>query len=163
MKDKFYIISGYFAPIHMGHIDIINSAAKLGKVIVIVNNKKQLINKRGMCFMDEKNRVGILKNIKNVSKVYLSIDKDATVSKTIKKIRKDFPDADLYFANGGDRNKKNVPELQACNEANVKMIYNVGGKKIYSSRNFLLEWTIWAKKLSPNQMKKFNLIYEKQS
>ncbi len=158
---KYYIISGYFAPIHKGHLDIINAASRKGKVIVIVNNDKQLIAKRGKAFIDSKNRCEVVKNLKGVYKTYLSIDKGSSVCDTLKKIRKIYKNDELFFVNGGDRNKNNIPENNTCEECNIKQIYNVGGKKVYSSRNFLYEWTVWAKKLKKSDLKKYNLHYEK--
>ena len=139
MDMEYYIISGYFAPIHKGHLDIINATSKKGKVIVIVNNDKQLVAKRGKAFMDNKNRCEVVKNLKGVYKIILSIDKGPSVCDTLKKIRKLYKNDKLFFVNGGDRNKNNIPENRTCKECNILQIYNVGGAKKYSSRNFLYE------------------------
>ena len=77
---KVVAISGYFDPIHVGHLEYINMAKKLGdKLVVIVNNNYQCELKKGKPFMDEKDRVTIVSNLKNVDEVFLSIDKDKTV------------------------------------------------------------------------------------
>ena len=77
-------ISGYFDPIHVGHIEYINNAKKLGDwLVVIVNNNNQCALKKGKYFMDEKDRVLIVKNIKAVDEVFLSIDEDKTVCKSL--------------------------------------------------------------------------------
>ena len=95
---KVVAISGYFDPIHVGHLEYINMAKKLGdKLIVIVNNNYQCELKKGKPFMDEKDRVTIVSSIKNVDEVFLSIDEDKTVCATLQKIKPDI------FANGGDR------------------------------------------------------------
>ena len=121
-------ISGYFAPIHVGHIEYINNAKQLGDwLIVIVNNNKQCALKKGKHFMDEKDRVLIVKNIKAVDEVFLSIDDDKTVCKSLKIVNPD------VFANGGDRGKDNVPEMDTCREKDVTMLWNIGGGKIQSS------------------------------
>ena len=39
----------------------------------------------------------------------------------------------IYFANGGDRGKDNVPEVDVCKELDVVMLWGVGGGKIQSS------------------------------
>ena len=116
-------ISGYFDPIHVGHIEYINNAKKLGDwLVVIVNNNNQCALKKGKYFMDEKDRVLIVKNIKAVDEVFLSIDKDKTVSKSLKKINPD------VFANGGDRKNYEIPESKVCKENNIQIIDGLGDK-----------------------------------
>lgn len=127
-------ISGYFNPIHVGHIDLINAASKLGdELIVIVNNDKQVELKNSTIFMKELERVFIVAHIKNVTSAILSKDKDRTVCETLRFIKPDI------FANGGDRmTVGDVPETQVCSELGIKMEFNVGGKKVQSS-SWLLE------------------------
>ena len=116
-------ISGYFDPIHVGHIEYINNAKKLGDwLVVIVNNNNQCALKKGKYFMDEKDRVLIVKNIKAVDEVFLSIDKDKTVCKSLKKINPD------VFANGGDRKNYEIPESKVCKENNIQIIDGMGDK-----------------------------------
>jgi cytidyltransferase-like protein len=93
-------ISGYFDPLHVGHIEYINKAKKLGDyLVVIVNNNLQCKLKKGKFFMDENDRVEIVKNLKSVDEVFLSIDSDKTVCKSLEKLKPSI------FANGGDRKK----------------------------------------------------------
>ena len=116
-------ISGYFDPIHVGHIEYINNAKKLGDwLVVIVNNNNQCALKKGKYFMDEKDRVLIVKNIKAVDEVFLSIDEDKTVCKSLKKVNPD------VFANGGDRKNYEIPELKVCKENNIQIIDGLGDK-----------------------------------
>ncbi len=116
-------ISGYFDPIHVGHIEYINNAKKLGDwLVVIVNNNNQCALKKGKYFMDEKDRVLIVKNIKAVDEVFLSIDEDKTVCKSLKKINPD------VFANGGDRKNYEIPESKVCKENNIQIIDGLGDK-----------------------------------
>ena len=116
-------ISGYFDPIHVGHIEYINNAKKLGDwLVVIVNNNNQCALKKGKYFMDEKDRVLIVKNIKAVDEVFLSIDEDKTVCKSLKKVNPDF------FANGGDRKNYEIPESKVCKENNIQIIDGLGDK-----------------------------------
>ena len=120
-------ISGYFDPIHVGHVEYINNAKKLGDwLIVIVNNNKQCALKKGKHFMDEKDRVLIVKNIKAVDEVFLSIDDDKTVCKSLKEVNPD------VFANGGDRKNYEIPESTVCKENNIEIIDGLG-EKIRSS------------------------------
>ena len=116
-------ISGYFDPIHVGHIEYINNAKRLGDwLIVIVNNNKQCALKKGKHFMDEKDRVLIVKNIKAVDEVFLSIDDDKTVCKSLKEVNPD------VFANGGDRKNYEIPESIVCKENNIEIIDGLGDK-----------------------------------
>ncbi|MFL2612621.1 MAG: adenylyltransferase/cytidyltransferase family protein [Flavobacteriaceae bacterium] len=120
-------ISGYFDPIHVGHLDYINEAKKLGdKLIVIVNNNHQCVLKKGKPFMDENDRVTIVSSIKNVDEVFLSIDKDKTVCKSLEKLKP------AIFANGGDRKNYEIPESVICNKYNIEIIDGLG-EKIRSS------------------------------
>jgi len=116
-------ISGYFDPIHVGHVEYINNAKKLGDwLVVIVNNNKQCALKKGKHFMDEKDRVLIVKNIKAVDEVFLSIDDDKTVCKSLKEVNPD------VFANGGDRKNYEIPESIVCKENNIEIIDGLGDK-----------------------------------
>mgnify|MGYP006230783023 FL=1 len=116
-------ISGYFDPIHVGHIEYINNAKKLGDwLVVIVNNNNQCALKKGKYFMYEKDRVLIVKNIKAVDEVFLSIDEDKTVCKSLKKVNPD------VFANGGDRKNYEIPESKVCKENNIQIIDGLGDK-----------------------------------
>ena len=116
-------ISGYFDPIHVGHIEYINNAKKLGDwLIVIVNSNKQCQLKKGKHFMDEYDRMLILKNIKAVDEVFLSIDEDKSVCKSLVAVNPD------VFANGGDRNNSEIPETKICKENNIKIVDGLGDK-----------------------------------
>tara|TARA_B100001113_G_C21002554_1_gene575613 strand:- start:497 stop:904 length:408 start_codon:yes stop_codon:yes gene_type:complete len=120
-------ISGYFDPIHVGHLEYIIEAKKLGdRLIVIVNNNHQCVLKKGKPFMDENDRVTIVSSIKYVDEVFLSIDKDKTVCKSLEKIKPNI------FANGGDRKNYEIPESVICNKYNIEIIDGLG-EKIRSS------------------------------
>ena len=120
---KVIAISGYFDPIHVGHLEYINMAKKLGdKLVVIVNNNYQCELKKGKPFMDEKDRVIIVSNLKNVDEVFLSVDKDKTVCASLEKIKPDI------FANGGDRKNYEIPESVICKKYDIKIIDGLGDK-----------------------------------
>lgn len=113
-------ISGYFDPLHVGHLEYIKKSKELGdELIVIVNNDKQAILKKGKSFMSEEDRVEILKAIKWVDEVVLSIDEDRSVCKTLEMIKPDI------FANGGDRHNYEVPESVVCKKYGIKMVDGV--------------------------------------
>ena len=116
-------ISGYFDPLHVGHLEYINKAKELGDyLVVIVNNNFQCKLKKGKFFMDEKDRVEIVKNLKSVDDVFLSIDKDKTVSKSLEKLKPS------VFANGGDRKNYEIPESKICKEHGIEIIDGLGDK-----------------------------------
>ena len=138
MKGKIVIASGYFDPIHEGHIEYLNLARKLGtELIVIVNNDIQSALKSGKNFYNEKERLRIVSNLKSVDKAILSIDPDGTVCKSIEEIVKRTPIGyEFIFAKGGDRYAHEIPEAQICRQYNVKIIDGLGSK-IQSSSDIL--------------------------
>ena len=129
-KPKVIIVSGYFNPIHKGHLEYFNNAKSMAdKLFVIVNNDNQRKLKGSKDFQDENERMFIVSNIKAVDKVVLSIDTDRTVCKTIESIAKEFGEKfNLVFANGGDQNNDNCPEKDICNKYNVELIDGLGDK-----------------------------------
>ena len=138
------VISGYFNPLHTGHLDYIKCASGLGdKLVVIVNNDAQVEIKGSTPFMNESDRMRIVSAIKNVDQVVLSIDTDASVVQTIKSLYNeyavDWDFDDMMFANGGDRGKNNSPEEAYCNWRKIKTVYNVGGSKTQSSSSLISE------------------------
>ena len=120
-------ISGYFDPIHVGHLEYISMSKNLGDyLIVIVNNNNQCALKKGKHFMDENDRAKILEAIEGVDEVFISIDQDRTVCKSLEKIKPDI------FTNGGDRQNKEIPEAIVCKKYEIKLLDGLG-KKIRSS------------------------------
>ena len=129
-KKKGIIVSGYFNPIHKGHIEYFNQAKALAdELFVIVNNDSQRILKGSKEFQKEQERIFIVSNIKSVDHCILSIDKDRTVIKTIEKISQDFgKEYDLNFANGGDQNNNTIPERPICDQMGISLIDGLGDK-----------------------------------
>lgn len=134
MRQKAVIVSGYFNPIHKGHIEYFKNAKLSGDVLfVIVNNDVQRALKKSKEFQSESERVLIVENLKMVDKCFLSIDKDRTVIETIKFIYNNFNgNYDLFFANGGDQNNDTIPERKICEDLNIQMIDGLG-EKVQSS------------------------------
>ena len=130
MKKKGIIVSGYFNPIHKGHIEYFNNAKANGdSLIVIVNSDFQRTLKGSKEFQDEEERVFIVENLRLVDKCFLSIDKDRTVVESIKMIFNQFGNEyQLVFANGGDQNKDTIPERPICEELGIELIDGLGGK-----------------------------------
>ena len=133
-KEKIIVaVSGGFDPIHIGHIRMFKEAKKLGdKLVVILNNDNWLLKKKGFFFMPQKERKELLESIRFVDKVVLTRHgknpSDMSVCRELEKIRPDI------FANGGDRNKGNIPEVEVCDQIGCKMVFNIGkGGKVQSS------------------------------
>ena len=130
MKKKAVIVSGYFNPIHKGHLEYFNKAKALcDELFVIVNNDHQRELKGSKEFQKEDERMIIVSNIKAVNKAILSIDEDRTVCETIRMIANEYgSDYELGFANGGDQNNDTIPERPICEEMNVALIDGLGDK-----------------------------------
>lgn len=122
-------VSGYFNPLHVGHLVMIKQAKKMGdKLVAIVNNDHQVKLKGSVPFMSLMDRVKIIKALRYVDEVFISIDKDKTVCKSLAKIKPDI------FANGGDRkNINDVPEYNICQKYGIKMVDGLGSKTRSSS------------------------------
>ena len=114
-------ISGYFDPIHVGHLEYIELSKKLGDyLIVIVNNNHQCVLKKGKPFMDEKDRIKIIEAIEWVDEVFLSIDMDKTVCKSLEAIKPNI------FTNGGDRTIEEIPESIVCKKYGIEILDGLG-------------------------------------
>ena len=130
MKPKAIIVSGYFNPLHKGHIEYFHLAkAKGDQLFVIVNNDHQRALKESKEFMLEQERVLIVKELAVVDQVILSIDKDTTVCVTLEKIHQDFSkNFELFFANGGDQNNESIPEVAICQKVEIGLLDGLGAK-----------------------------------
>ena len=129
--------SGYFDPLHVGHIECFKLAKKLagvgGKLIVILNNDRQLIKKKPRIFMPMEERRRIIEAIRYVDEVYISIDEDMSVNKSLCVVRPDI------FAKGGDQFVDTIIEKDTCDELNIKIVDGLG-KKIQASSDLIRKW-----------------------
>lgn len=118
---------------HVGHVRMIQAAAKLGtRLVVIANGDEFLVRKKGYAFMPVEERVEILRALRDVDEVVVAVDKDQTVCETLRLVRPD------VFANGGDRRATgDIPEAAVCRELGIEMIFNVGGGKVQSSSDLV--------------------------
>lgn len=132
VKTTVVVVSGYFNPIHVGHLEMIARSRKLGdKLVAIVNNDKQVALKGSFPFMSQADRLKIVAALRDVDEVFLSIDKDKSVCRSLSKIKPDI------FANGGDRkNIGDVPEYAVCKKLGIKMVDGLG-KKIRASSEMI--------------------------
>ena len=134
MKQNAIIVSGYFNPIHKGHLEYFTKAKECGDLLfVIINSDHQRLLKGSQEFQNESERTLIVSSLRIVDKAILSIDKDRTVIETIKKIHTEESEKNkLYFANGGDQNNEGIPEKEICKRLGITLIDNLG-EKIQSS------------------------------
>jgi cytidyltransferase-like protein len=140
---KIVINSGYFNPIHPGHIECMelskNHVGDNGELWVIINNDAQAFAKRGVpSFQDQDYRMRIVEALKPVSRVFLAIDEDGSVCKSLKmliaKARSEFgEDVEITYAKGGDRMVSEVPEAVLCRDLGVNIIDGLGLKTHNSS------------------------------
>ena len=130
MKLKATIVSGYFNPLHKGHIEYFHLAKAQGnQLFVIVNNDYQRVLKGSKEFMLEEERSLIVNELELVDNVFLSIDQDRTVCATLKKIYKNYSETfELFFANGGDQNSSSSPETPVCRKIGIGIIDGLGDK-----------------------------------
>mgnify|MGYP005703552969 FL=1 len=130
MKKKVIIVSGYFNPIHKGHLEYFQNAKNLAdELFVIVNSDYQRSLKGSKEFQDEQERIFIVSNIKSVNKAILSIDQDRTVCRTIEKIADEYGQNYLLsFANGGDQDNDTIPEKPICEKLGITLVDGLGGK-----------------------------------
>jgi cytidyltransferase-like protein len=133
MSKKVVIVSGYFNPVHKGHIEYFNNARACGdELCVIVNSDLQRELKGSKEFMKQEERLFIVENLRMVDHAVMSVDQDRTVCETIRLIHESFKARDnevvLAFANGGDQNNDTIPERPVCEELGVELIDNMGDK-----------------------------------
>jgi cytidyltransferase-like protein len=123
MAQRIVCVSGYFNPLHAGHIEYFEKSKALGdKLIVIVNNDKQSFLKKGSSFMPENERLTIIRSLRIVDFAILSIDEDRTVCKTLESVRPH------VFSNGGDQTNDSIPEGPVCEKLGIQMIDGLGDK-----------------------------------
>ena len=130
MKPKAIIVSGYFNPLHQGHLELFEKAKAAGDELwVIVNSDLQRALKGSNEFMDENERYLIVSAIKYVDKAFVSIDKDKTQCATLEYLADKFgANCELYFANGGDQNNESIPEVAVCKEKGIGLLEGLGDK-----------------------------------
>lgn len=138
---KIVIVTGGFDPLHSGHIAYFKTAKTLGDMLIVgLNSDEWLVRKKGAAFMPWNERLCIINNLTMVDEVYTFDDNDGSAKQLIHQARAHYPDAKLIFANGGDRTKENIPEMDVVDD-NLEFVFGVGGEnKMNSSSWILQEW-----------------------
>ena len=131
--ERIAIVSGYFNPIHIGHLQMIKAAKAVAPyLVVIVNNDQQQLLKKGRILMTEDDRLAIVTELRTVDEAFVAIDDDRTVAASLRRVRELYPDAELSFCNGGDRSDVGDPvpsaESHLTEEIGLRMLYGVGGE-----------------------------------
>ena len=126
------IVSGYFNPLHQGHLDMIEAAReRTGYLIVIVNNDRQQRLKKGRVIQDETNRARIVRALRAVDDVLVAVDDGPGIEHSLDAVRVAYPDTELEFCNGGDRSPEadSVPaaEAESARRNRISMLYGIGG------------------------------------
>jgi D-beta-D-heptose 7-phosphate kinase/D-beta-D-heptose 1-phosphate adenosyltransferase len=130
MKPKAILVSGYFNPLHKGHLELFEKAKAYGDALwVIVNSDLQRELKGSKEFMDENERLIIVSALGMVDKALISIDKDKTQRATLGDLADQYSgEYELYFANGGDQNNDSIPEVPVCKEKGIGLLEGLGDK-----------------------------------
>ena len=127
-RSKIILASGYFDPLHAGHVEYLEKASKLGdKLIVIVNNDEQAIKKKDLYFTPLNERLKVVGALRFVNEAIPSIDKDSSVKLSIAHCHKKFGKISV-FAKGGDRYASEIPEAQICRELGIRIVDGLGSK-----------------------------------
>lgn len=128
---KASIVSGYFSPLHQGHLDLFEAAReRSGYLIVVVNNDKQQMLKKGRVIQAAEMRARIVRALRIVDQVYIAVEDSPGIDGTFDLIRSNFPDTELEFCNGGDRRDVSqlpTEEIEAGARNNIRMLYGIGG------------------------------------
>ncbi len=135
---KIIIVSGGFDPIHSGHIAYLNAAKKLGdKLVVALNSDDWLVNKKGKFFMPFIERKAIIENLSSVDTVLDFMDDDnGSAINALTKVKEMHPEDHIIFANGGDRNQGNIPEMSVDG---IEFVFSVGGDDKKNSSSWILK------------------------
>ncbi len=126
-EEKVIVASGYFDPLHIGHVEYLQQAKALGhKLIVIVNNDKQAHLKKGFEFMPFEERLKIVEALGCVDEVFPSIDQDGSVVESLRALARERKVH--VFAKGGDRFAHEIPEGPVLREHGIEIIHGLGDK-----------------------------------
>lgn len=138
MTDAIVLVTGGFDPLHSGHIEYFREASKLGRLVVGINSDEWLTRKKGRPFMPLEERRKIINSLTMVMTTVVYDDSDGSSKDAIRKVRELFPLNRIIFANGGDRTKENIPEMD-IDIKNVFFAFGVGGEDKKNSSSWILQ------------------------
>jgi D-beta-D-heptose 7-phosphate kinase/D-beta-D-heptose 1-phosphate adenosyltransferase len=134
---KIVLVTGGFDPIHSGHLAYFQAAKQLGdKLVVGLNSDTWLGRKKGRPFMPMSERFALVSALSIVDEVVVYNDDDGSSCDAIRLVKMRYPDADIIFANGGDRTASNIPEMSI---KDVEFRFGVGGDNKANSSSWILE------------------------
>ena len=136
---KIILCTGGYDPLHSGHITYFKAARSLGDMLIVgLNSDEWLERKKGRAFMLWNERLCVVNNLSMVDEVYTFDDEDGSARAFIRQVRAHYPDAELIFANGGDRTADNIPEMDIQDD-NLEFVFGVGGEDKKNSSSWILE------------------------
>jgi D-beta-D-heptose 7-phosphate kinase/D-beta-D-heptose 1-phosphate adenosyltransferase len=136
---RIVLVTGGFDPLHSGHIAYFKAARALGDMLIVgLNSDEWLERKKGQAFMPWNERLCIVNNLKMVDEVYTFDDEDDSARAFIRQVRAHYFDDELIFANGGDRTKENIPEMDVIDH-NLRFEFGVGGTDKKNSSSLILK------------------------
>ncbi len=155
---KIVLVTGGFDPVHSGHIAYFKAAKTLGDMLIVgLNSDEWLERKKGRAFMPWNERLCIINNLSMIDEVYTFDDEDGSAKAFIKQVRAHYPTDELIFANGGDRTKDNIPEMDVV-DPNLRFEFGVGGEDKKNSSSWIL--TEWKAPKTERQWGYYRILHE---
>jgi cytidyltransferase-like protein len=125
------VVSGYFNPLHPGHLDLFEAArGRSGYLVVIVNNDVQQVLKKGKVIQPEADRIRIVRSLRVVDDTLLAVEQGPGMDGSFDLLRAAYPDTELEFCNGGDRKDLDslpAEEVEAARRNDIRLVYGIGG------------------------------------
>jgi len=152
------LVTGGYDPLHSGHIAYFQAASELGDHLVVgLNSDEWLARKKGRAFMPLSERLNVVKNLRMVDETITYDDRDGHSIEAIRKVRAQYPDCRIVFANGGDRTQQNIPEMD-CGIENLEFQFGVGGSNKANSSSWILEE--WKAPKTPRDWGYYRVLHE---
>ena len=140
MKYDVIVLSGGFDPMHVGHLRMMQEAAKMAEIVIVgVNSDDWLMRKKGYVFMSHDERREMVQGVRGVSKAMSFDDSDNSACDLLKNVRALWTTFKIAFANGGDRTSENIPEISVAEELDIDLIWGIGGGKVQSSSELVAD------------------------
>ena len=155
---KIVLVTGGFDPLHSGHIAYFEAARNLGdRLIVGLNSDEWLARKKGRAFMPLSERVAIVSSLRVVDEIITYDDQDNHSIEAIRQLHARYPKDQIVFANGGDRTRKNIPEM-GCDVPGVEFAFGIGGTHKANSSSWILE--DWKAPKTPRPWGYYRVVHE---